>query len=96
MKKRLYLNDLYDIYKALLTEKQQAYFEAYYFDNLSLQEISENFQVSKNAVSKQLTNIERKLLLWEEKLAFHHKKDMILLKIKDNWTKEAVRRILEE
>ena len=42
MEDRIYLTMLYDIYGDLLTEKERKYFEAYYFDNLSLGEISEN------------------------------------------------------
>ena len=33
---------LYDLYQALLTDKQKEYFESYYFDNFSITEISEN------------------------------------------------------
>ena len=36
---------LYDYYKELLTTKQQQYFEGYYFENESLQELSENYEV---------------------------------------------------
>ena len=35
MDKKLYLVNLYDYYGVLLTEKQQQYFENYYFDDLS-------------------------------------------------------------
>ena len=61
MEKYLYLNSLYDCYGKLLTKKQQMYFEEYYFENLSLSEISENDQVSRSAVSKQLKIVEQKL-----------------------------------
>ncbi len=96
MKNIFYLNALYDIYGPLLTAKQQKYFEEYYFENLSLQEISENASVSKNAIYKQLKEIEKKLLSWEEKLSFHRKKDMILLEMKNSQEKEKICRILEE
>ena len=46
MERRIYLNELYDYYGALLTEKQQKYFEDYYFDNYSLSEIALNNNVS--------------------------------------------------
>ena len=54
MEDRIYLTMLYDIYGDLLTEKERKYFEAYYFDNLSLGEISENMDVSRNAVHKSM------------------------------------------
>jgi Uncharacterized protein conserved in bacteria len=50
MKERIYLNNLYDIYGELLDSKKKEYFEMYYFDNLSLQEISDNLGVSRNAI----------------------------------------------
>ena len=41
MDHRSYMIILYDYYKELLTTKQQQYFEGYYFENESLQELSE-------------------------------------------------------
>lgn len=49
------------IYKDLLTKKQQEYFKYYYFEDLSLSEISENMLVSKAFVGKTLKQIENKL-----------------------------------
>ena len=40
MDKTIYLINLYDYYEGLLTEKQKEYFKDYYFDNLSLSEMS--------------------------------------------------------
>ena len=50
----LYIISLYDIYNSLLTDKQKLYFEDYYFNNLSLSEMSENYEVSRNAIHKQI------------------------------------------
>ena len=61
MEDRIYLTMLYDIYGDLLTEKERKYFEAYYFDNLSLGEISENMDVSRNAVHKSIKLVIEKL-----------------------------------
>ena len=55
MKERDRLIKLYDIYKNLLTEKQREYFEYYFFEDLSLSEISEITGVSKSFVGKTLT-----------------------------------------
>ena len=78
MDKYIYLTKLYDYYKELFTLKQQSYFEEYYFENLSLQEISENYHVSRNAVHNQIKIVEKKLLEYEEKLGINLKKDKIL------------------
>ena len=53
MDRVVYLNILYDCYKDLFTEKQQLYFESYYWENLSLSEIATNYHVSRNAVHNQ-------------------------------------------
>lgn len=73
MDEKLYLTNLYDYYKSLLTDKQQNYFEEYYFNDLSLSEISENFCVSRNAIHKQLKEIENKLIEYEQKLKLYSK-----------------------
>ena len=74
MEDRIYLIDLYDIYGELLDDKKKEYFESYYFDNLSLGEISENLDVSRNAVHKQLKVVEDKLRFYEEKLGLYEKR----------------------
>ena len=74
---RLYLIDLYDYYGELLTEKQKDYFEDYYFNNLTLLEISENYSVSRNAIHKQLKETEEKLKNYESCLELYKKKKRI-------------------
>lgn len=77
MEKLIYLNNLYDLYGSLLTSKQQTYFEEYYFNNLSYGEISEKYEISRNACFKQLKIIEEKLIFFEEKLKLYYKKEKI-------------------
>lgn len=72
MVENLYYIDLFDIYGELLTEKQQNYFRDYFFDNLTLEEISENDGVSKNAVSKQLKAVKSLLEHYESVLKIYH------------------------
>ena len=74
MEDRIYLIDLYDIYGELLDDKKKEYFESYYFDNLSLGEISENLNVSRNGVHKQLKAVEDKLKFYEEKLCLYKRR----------------------
>lgn len=78
MEKRIYLNELYDYYGSLLTEKQQKYFEDYYFDNYSLSEIAQNNKVSRNAVHNQIKIVEEKLEFYEEILALRDKKEKVI------------------
>ena len=58
MNEREYLIILYDFYGELLSDKEREYFEDYYFNNLSLGEISENEDVSRNAVHKSIKQVE--------------------------------------
>ena len=71
------LTILYDYYGELLTKKQQLYFEDYYFNNLSLQEIAENYSISRNAVYNSLKEIEKKLLYFESVLKLYEKSKII-------------------
>lgn len=61
LNKSIYVIALYDIYQGLLTDKQKKYIEYYYFDNLSISEISENLGVSRNAVHDQIKRAVKKL-----------------------------------
>lgn len=83
MEERVYIISLYDYYGKLLTEKQQKYFEDYYFDNLTMEEIAENDKISKNAVSKQLINIKEKLNYHENILKLNYNKEQIEYILKD-------------
>ena len=78
MDRILYLNALYDCYKDLFTEKQQLYFELYYWEDLSLSEIADNNGVSRNAVHNQLKIMEEKLLEFEKLLKVNYKKNKVL------------------
>ena len=77
MENRDYLIILYDFYAELFNEKQKLYFENYYLENLSLSEISENLEVSRNAIHKVLQSMEEKLLFYEEKLELYKKSKII-------------------
>lgn len=85
MKELLYYSTLYDYYSKLLSEKEREYFEDYYFENLSLQEIADNHKVSRNAVSKSLKSTKDKLDYYESNLKLLSKKNKIknLLKEED-------------
>ena len=67
MEETIYLSTLFDYYGVLLTDKQRLYFEDYYFNNLTLSEMSINNNISRNAVHKQIKDATLKLKQYEEK-----------------------------
>ena len=73
MDNREYIIILYDYYGELLTDIQKKYFEEYYFDNLSLAEISENEDKSRNAIHKVIKSVTNKLYEYEDKLKLYKK-----------------------
>ncbi|MBR1417205.1 MAG: hypothetical protein IJ572_05240 [Bacilli bacterium] len=81
---RIYLNDLFDLYRDLLSEKECLVFIDYYQNDLSLKEIAENNNVTRNAIHKNLKNVENKLLTYEEKLNLYKKRKQILELIDKN------------
>ena len=94
MEKRDYYIILYDFYSSLFSDRQKEYFEDYYFNNLSLSEISENMGISRNAIHKSIKSIEKKLLFYEENLSLYEK-NIKLKKIIENVKDEKVKNILE-
>lgn len=98
MDKNIYLINLYDIYGSLLTEKQQNYFEEYYFDNLSLKEISENYDVTRNAIFNVLKETEDKLNYYEENLNIYKKNKKIkeILETEDKNLKKKIEEVIEK
>ena len=85
MEEIIYYSALFDYYQSLLTDVQKKYFEDYYFNNLSLQEIADSYEVSRNAISKTLKEIKEKLDYYESnlKLLSNNKKISELLSEKD-------------
>lgn len=94
--KREEIIELYDIYGLLLTDKQRMYFEEYYFMDLSLQEIADNYEISKNGVFDQIKRTIHTLEIYEEKLMIRKKIEKInSLNIADN-IKEEILMIIKE
>lgn len=92
----VYLSELYDYYGELLTEKQQEYFEDYYFNNLTLAEIAENNNISRNAIHKQIKDALNKLEIFEEKLQLLEKRKQIqeIIKNLDDKLKEKIEELI--
>ena len=87
---------LYDLYNNLLTEKQKNYFEDYYFMDLSLAEIAENNNVSRNAVFDQIKRTVNALTEIEEALKLNERIEKILSIEMDNDLKDKIISILKE
>lgn len=64
---------LYDFYGQLLTEKQQKMFTLYYHDDLSLGEIAENLNITRQAVYDNIKRAENLLKNYEDKLKLMEK-----------------------
>ena len=73
MDKKIEISMLWQIYGKLLTEKQYEYIDYYYNNDLSLSEIAENENITRQAVRDIIKKGERKLFEYEEKLLFMRK-----------------------
>ncbi|MDR3295972.1 MAG: YlxM family DNA-binding protein [Clostridiales Family XIII bacterium] len=62
------MNLLFDFYGGLLTEKQRLIFRSYYEDDLSLAEIADNIQISRQGVHDALRKASASLEEHESKL----------------------------
>ena len=94
MENRDYIIMLYDFYGELFNDRQRGYFEDYYFQNLSLAEIADNFNVSRNAIHKVIQGVEDKLNFYEEKLGLY-KKNRMICDIMEKINDEEVKRLLD-
>ena len=96
MKEREYLLTLYEIYKNILSDKEKSYFEYYYFEDYSMQEIADNNDVSKAYVGKYIKSIENKLIHFEEELSINEKNNKIrnIIKNVDEDIKNKIEEIL--
>lgn len=83
MNKTIYYNNLYSIYKELLTAKESEIFSLYYEENLSMGEIATNKNITRSAVGNTIKIVENKLTDFENKLHID-KRNQMLEKLKKN------------
>lgn len=76
MKKNINHILLFDLYNGFLTDRQKDIFKMYFEQDLSVNEISKEFDVSKQSIHKTLKNILMKLEKFENKL--HLKKEILV------------------
>ena len=87
------LNNLYDCYKDLLTDRQRNYFCDYYQDNLTLSEMALNYGISRNAVHRQIKKIVELLEFYESKLSIISKNNEIMDLINSTKNDKLIREI---
>ncbi len=92
MEKNYRINSLFEFYRPLLTNKQDSYIQLYYADDYSLGEISEEFNVSRQAVYDNIRRTEVILEKYEEQLHLYSdfvkrndQTDAIRNYVKDNY-----------
>ncbi len=92
---RIYLNNLFDYYQKLLTKKEQDIFTLYYEEDLSMQEIADNLNISKSAVGKTLKIVEKKLDNYENTLHLYQNKQKINKLLENNIDNSLLQKINE-
>jgi predicted DNA-binding protein YlxM (UPF0122 family) len=96
---KIVLIELYDLYQDLLTDKQKGYFEAAYFDDSSITEMANEFEVSRNAIHDQLKKTINKLYDIEVAVNLrktNKKQEELFASIRKQETKEQIVALIEE
>lgn len=73
MEEKIRISMLLQIYGKLLTEKQFEFMDYYFNEDLSLSEIAENQNITRQAVREILAKSKNKLEEYEEKVMFYEK-----------------------
>lgn len=73
MEEKVKISMLWQIYGKLLTEKQYEMIDDYYNNDLSLSELAENHDITRQAVRDNIKKGENKLFELEEKLRYYEK-----------------------
>ena len=77
MEEKVRISILLEIYGNLLTEKQYEFMDLYYNQDLSLSEIGDNNDITRQAVRTILLKSKKKLEEYESKLKFMQKEEKI-------------------
>ena len=83
LKKTIKITLLFDFYGSLLTEKQQQIIKSYFYNDLSLSEIADNIDISRQGVYDHLHRSEKHLEEYEAKLGLLKKYHKIRSNIND-------------
>lgn len=95
-----YINSLLDIYAELLTPYQREIMDLYYQEDLSLKEIADEKEISRNAVFTLINRVEKILINYEECLHLLEKRKRIQDELDNEQDlvrlKEKIESILDE
>ena len=91
---RDYIIILYEIYKKLLNDKERNYFEYYFYEDYSLNEIAEVYKVSKAYSSKYLNKVIDKLINYESLLGINERNNKIRKILENNELKDKIEELL--
>lgn len=94
MENRIEISLLLDYYGSLLTQKQYEIMDMYYNENLSLSEIADIQENTRQAIHDLIHRTSNKLFKFEENL--HIKEDSIKREIKKDKLKEIVLNLKDE
>ena len=75
MEEKIYLAELFEIYKDLLTDKQREIFGMHYALDFSLSEIAEEKGITRQNASDTVKSVKEKLLWFENTLKIKEKQD---------------------
>ena len=102
MIKHVRIGILLDIYGSLLTNRQLQILNTYYNEDMSLSEIAEEFNISRQGVLDNVKKGEKKLLEYEEKLHIlenqenrKNKIDKVLNTLSKNITQKEIDTIIK-
>lgn len=98
MEEFIYYGLLFDIYKTLLNNKSQEFFRLYYEENLTMQEIADEFKVSKSYVGSVIKKTKKKLDELENNLKIYEHRHFLanLIKLNDiEKIKQGINKILD-
>ncbi len=83
MEEKVKISILLELYGKLLTDKQYEFMDYYYNQDLSLSEIADNNDITRQAVNTILTKCKKRLEQFETKLQFMQKEEKIKKEIEN-------------
>ena len=96
MEEKVKISILLELYGKLLTEKQYEFMDLYYNQDLSLSEIGDNNDITRQAVRTILLKSKKKLEEYEEQLKFMQKEEKIKKCIEELEETNAYKKILKK